>query len=124
MRWSDEDSAPEPEPTPQSAVISIGYEGGGSAFVVQQPDGSHTIQLNEDFSGENAPALVIYLSTTTDLSDAGVLSSADINPGPLQAIESYQEYVVPVDSNSADWSSMIVWYEEFDVAFVGALLTS
>jgi hypothetical protein len=111
----------EPVAVLSGAFYEIDYSGGGTAVIFQNPDGSYVLRFI-DFSTEDGPNLVVYLSAARDVDNAAVLSNDFISLGPLQSTAGEQSYVIPADVDPFAWGSVVIWCADFDVGFIAANL--
>ena len=122
------------EPMPGEAPELVGqgqfrdadpiHKGSGTAYLYRLPDGRHVLRF-EDFRTTNGPALVVYLAghpdpaSAADVKDGGFLSL-----GKLKGNVGNQNYEIPADANIADFKSVVIWCELFDVLFSPAGLAA
>ncbi|MDX1516704.1 MAG: DM13 domain-containing protein [Woeseiaceae bacterium] len=98
------------------------HKGSGTATLYGLPDDSHVLRF-EDFRTTNGPALVVYLAkhpspaSASDVTDFGFLSL-----GKLKGNVGNQNYPLPAGTNVADYNSVVIWCELFDVLFSPAAL--
>ena len=98
------------------------HKGSGRAILYALPDGRHVLRF-EDFRTTNGPALVVYLArhpspaSAADVTDQGYLSL-----GELKGNVGNQNYPIPADVDVADYRSVVIWCELFDVLFSPAAL--
>ena len=122
---SPDSSASEPMPENAPELIGQGqfrdadaiHKGTGTASIYRLPDGRHVLRF-EDFRTTNGPALVVYLAghpdpgSAADVKDGGFLSL-----GKLKGNVGNQNYEIPADADIADFRSVVIWCELFDVLF-------
>ncbi|MFD7029401.1 DM13 domain-containing protein [Streptomyces sp. NPDC059917] len=121
---------PSPSSVPRTLargdLISHEHDTTGTAKVILLPDGSRTLRL-ENLDTSNGPELRVWLT------DAPVKKGVDgwrvfddgkyVNLGKLKGNKGDQNYPVPADVNLADYSSVTIWCDRFDVSFGAAELT-
>lgn len=101
----------------------IVHKGTGRATLYELPDGSHVVRF-EDFRTTNGPALVVYMArhpsptSASDVTDEGYLSL-----GKLKGNVGNQNYPVPRGTDVAEYNSVVIWCELFNVLFSPAALT-
>ncbi|MFD3327974.1 DM13 domain-containing protein [Streptomyces sp. NPDC058701] len=98
----------------------------GKAALIRLPDGSHTLRL-EDLDTSDGPDLRVWLT------DAPVLEGvagwrvfddgAHVSLGKLKGNKGDQNYALPAGVNPADYTSVTIWCDRFDVSFGAAALT-
>ncbi|MPZ97305.1 MAG: electron transporter [Propionibacteriales bacterium] len=128
-------SAASPSPTPSATpspkmlaggtFISHEHETTGTVRVVQLPDGTHVLRL-DDLDTSNGPDLKVWLS------DAEVVEGragwhlfddgAYVNLGDLKGNKGSQNYRIPADVDLADFGSVSIWCDRFNVSFGAAVL--
>ncbi|MBM9623433.1 DM13 domain-containing protein [Streptomyces zhihengii] len=123
-------SATAPPPSPRTVaegrLISHEHETSGTVRLIRLPDGSHTIRL-ENLDTSNGPDLRVLLT------DARVVEGragwhvfddgAHVSLGKLKGNKGDQNYPVPPTVDPADFSSLAIWCDRFDVSFGAAELT-
>ncbi|NYF11467.1 hypothetical protein HDC94_002623 [Leifsonia sp. AK011] len=118
---------PEPQPVQLSAgeLISHEHETSGSVRIVQNPDGSRVLAL-ENLSTSSGPDLRVWLAATPVVPgfDGWFLADdgAYIDLGPLKGNLGNQVYEIPADVDLGQYPSLYVWCEQFAVSFGGASL--
>jgi len=122
----------EPMPAAAPQLIAKGrfvdadaiHKGDGQASLYVLPDGTNVVRF-EDFRTTNGPALVVYLAKhPSPTSAADVLDDGFLKLGQLKGNVGNQNYVVPGDIEIADYNSVVIWCELFDVLFSPAALTA
>jgi hypothetical protein len=128
-------ATPEPtaEPTPSGPValrsgqfntIDNLHSGTGTATLVQQPDGSHVLRFQENFSVTFGPDLFVWLAGHPEpIANEDAQSQGWVNLGGLQSREGAQEYVIPPDVNVDEYQSALVWCRAFGQIMTSAPLT-
>ncbi|MFD3807783.1 DM13 domain-containing protein [Streptomyces sp. NPDC058611] len=99
----------------------------GKAALIRLPDGSHTLRL-ENLDTSDGPDLRVWLT------DAPVLEGvagwrvfddgAHVSLGKLKGNKGDQNYAIPAGVNPADYTSVTIWCDRFDVSFGAAALTT
>ncbi|WP_329316764.1 MULTISPECIES: DM13 domain-containing protein [unclassified Streptomyces] len=120
-------AAPAARTVAAGVLISHEHSTTGTAKLVRLPDGSHTLRL-ENLETSNGPDLRVWLS------DAPVKEGVDgwrvfadgkhVSLGKLKGNKGDQNYTVPAEVNIADYSSVTIWCDRFDVSFGAAPLRS
>jgi Electron transfer DM13 len=79
----------------------------------------------EDFQTDNGPALVVGLSAQTidGMTNDNAWPANTVKLGALAGITGEQEYAIPAGTDVATFKSVVVWCEEFTVAFGAAGFT-
>ncbi|NNF15656.1 MAG: DM13 domain-containing protein [Gammaproteobacteria bacterium] len=117
-------------PTGGPRVVSSGtfvdadriHKGTGRAILYALPDNTHVVRF-EDFRTTNGPALVVYLAkhpapaSASDVTDGGF-----VKLGKLKGNVGNQNYRVPAGTDVAQFHSVVIWCELFDVLFSPAAL--
>lgn len=99
------------------------HKGEGRALLYALPDGSHVVRF-EEFRTTNGPALVVYLAKhpsptrAADVTDGGFIAL-----GKLKGNVGNQNYIVPAGTDVAEYNSVVIWCELFDVLFSPAALS-
>lgn len=98
------------------------HKGSGDAVVYRLPDGRHVVRF-EDFRTTNGPALVVYLAQHPNPVVAGdVTDGGFLDLGKLKGNVGNQNYIIPADIDVAEYGSVVIWCELFDVLFSPASL--
>ena len=98
------------------------HKGSGQATLYQLPDDRHLVRF-EEFRTTNGPALVVYLSkhpspmSASDVTDGGFVAL-----GKLKGNVGNQNYEIPEGTDIAEYNSVVIWCELFDVLFSPASL--
>ena len=98
------------------------HKGSGRAMIYQLPADRHVVRF-EDFRTTNGPALVVYLAkhaaptSADDVTDGGFVSL-----GKLKGNVGNQNYEIPAGVDMAEFNSVVIWCELFDVLFSPASL--
>ncbi|MER7762217.1 DM13 domain-containing protein [Streptomyces sp. NPDC097619] len=119
------ESPPEPRTLAQGSFISHEHDTRGTAKLLRLADGSHVLRL-EGLDTSNGPDLRVWLS------DAPVKEGvagwrvfddgAHVSLGKLKGNKGDQNYAVPADVDPADYGSVAIWCDRFDVSFGAAEL--
>ncbi|MEV0988899.1 DM13 domain-containing protein [Streptomyces sp. NPDC049949] len=117
--------APVPRTISQGSLISHEHSTTGTVKLIELPDGSHTLRL-EDLDTSSGPDLRVWLT------DAPVKEGADgwfvfddgkhVSLGKLKGNKGDQNYEIPAGVNLADYSSVTIWCDRFNVSFGAAAL--
>jgi hypothetical protein len=107
-------------------LISHEHTTTGSVRLLRLPDGSHIVRL-ENLDTSNGPDLRVWLT------DAPVKEGragwhvfddgAYVSLGKLKGNKGDQNYALPADVDPADFTSVSIWCDRFDVSFGAAELT-
>ncbi|MEU9305669.1 DM13 domain-containing protein [Streptomyces sp. NPDC048269] len=120
-------SAPSgPQALAQGALISHEHTTTGTAKLIRLPDGSRTLRL-ENLDTSNGPDLRVWLTDApVKEGTAGWRVFDDgkyVSLGKLKGNKGDQNYEIPADVNLADYTSVTIWCDRFDVSFGAAALT-
>ena len=92
------------------------HKGNGQAYILEYPDGRKILRF-ENFEVVNGPDLYVYLSEasapTGDLKSLGDY----IDLGRLKDNIGDQNYELPQNISSNDYSSAVIWCKKFGVLF-------
>jgi electron transfer DM13 len=119
--------APAPPPPPkqprvlaEGAFVSGEHPTSGAARVIQLPDGSRVLRL-ENFSTSDGPDVHIWL---TDRPAGGPHNSFDdgryLPLGEMKATDGNQNYAIPANADLGGLVSVVIWCDRFNVAFGSA----
>lgn len=87
------------------------------------PNAQYVVRF-ESFRTTNGPALVVYLAQHPSPANASdVTDNGFIRLGELKGNVGNQNYAVPDGANIADYNSVVIWCELFDVLFSPAALS-
>ncbi|MFF4101874.1 DM13 domain-containing protein [Streptomyces sp. NPDC001903] len=119
------DPAQGPQTISQGSLISHEHATTGTVRLIRLPDGSRTLRL-ENLDTSSGPDLRVWLT------DAPVKEGADgwfvfddgkyVSLGKLKGNKGDQNYEIPADVNLADYSSVTIWCDRFNVSFGAAAL--
>ncbi|MFD9366641.1 DM13 domain-containing protein [Streptomyces sp. NPDC060020] len=114
-----------PRTVAEGSLISHEHATTGTVKLLRLADGSHVLRV-EDLDTSNGPALRVWLT------DAPVIEGVDgwrvfddgkhVSLGALKGNKGDQNYPVPADVNLADYTSLAIWCDRFDVSFGAATL--
>lgn len=94
----------------------------GSASLVQLPDGSHVVRL-ENLASSDGPDVKVWLS---DLPAGGdwfkYRSGKFVDLGPVKATHGNQNYPIPPGTDLTGLTTVVLWCDRFSVAFGSAAL--
>jgi hypothetical protein len=117
--------APGPRTIAQGSLISHEHSTTGAVKLIKLPDGSRTLRL-ENLDTSSGPDLRVWLT------DAPVKEGAEgwfvfddgkhVSLGKLKGNKGDQNYEIPADVNLADYSSVTIWCDRFNVSFGAAAL--
>ncbi|MYT23739.1 electron transporter [Streptomyces sp. SID7760] len=117
--------APGPQTVAQGSLISHEHSTSGTVKLVKLPDGSRTLRL-ENLDTSSGPDLRVWLT------DAPVKEGADgwfvfddgkhVSLGKLKGNKGDQNYEIPAEVDLADYSSVTIWCDRFNVSFGAAAL--
>ncbi len=94
----------------------------GTIGIYELMDGTRVLRL-EDLDTDNGPDLYLYLSAASADAPAGEFDDQFANLGRLKGNLGNQNYEIPPDVDLADFTSVVIWCDRFDVAFGSATLT-
>ena len=107
----------EPVALAEGQFVSGEHDTSGTARVLQLPDGSRILRL-ENFATSDGPDVRVWL---TDQAAGGEWGAYDdgraVQLGELKATDGNQNYVIPADVDLAGLQSAVIWCDRFDVAF-------
>lgn len=114
-----------PQTLAQGSLISHEHTTRGAVKLVRLPDGSRTLRL-ENLDTSNGPDLWVWLTDApVKEGTAGWRVFDDgkyVSLGKLKGNKGDQNYTIPADVDLADYSSVTIWCDRFDVSFGAALL--
>jgi hypothetical protein len=122
----DAPAAPaEPVVLARGELISHEHESSGSVVVLELPDGSRVLRL-EDLSTSNGPDLQVWIT------DAPVIEGRDgwhvfddgrhLDLGDLKGNIGSSNYPLPPEADLTQLSSVSIWCKRFAVSFAAAAL--
>ncbi|MEV7611953.1 DM13 domain-containing protein [Streptomyces sp. NPDC089799] len=114
-----------PRTIAEGELISHEHTTTGKVRLVELPDGSRTLRL-EDLDTSNGPDLRVWLTDApVKEGTAGWRVFDDgkhVSLGKLKGNRGNQNYTVPADVRPADYTSVTIWCDRFDVSFGAAEL--
>ena len=94
----------------------------GSASLVQLPDGSHVVRL-ENLASSDGPDVKVWLSDREAGGDwFKYRSGRFLDLGPVKATHGNQNYAVPPGTDLNGLDTVVLWCDRFSVAFGSAAL--
>lgn len=100
------------------------HKGKGAATIFETDAGSKVLRFTE-FEATNGPDLKVWLVKAANVqSSADVKASEWLGLGPLKGNIGDQNYIIPADTNLADYKSVVIWCEQFGVLFAAADLAA
>ncbi|MFE9629631.1 DM13 domain-containing protein [Streptomyces sp. NPDC006463] len=116
-----------PQAIAQGTLISHEHATTGTVKLIRLPDGSRTLRF-ENLDTSNGPDLRVWLTDApVKEGTAGWRVFDDgkyVSLGKLKGNKGDQNYEIPADVNLADYTSVTIWCDRFDVSFGAAALTS
>ncbi|MDX6760386.1 MULTISPECIES: DM13 domain-containing protein [Streptomyces] len=116
-----------PQTLAQGTLISHEHSTTGTAKLIRLADGSRTLRL-ENLDTSNGPDLRVWLTDAPVKEGVAGWRVFDdgkyVSLGKLKGNKGDQNYEIPADLNLADYSSVTIWCDRFDVSFGAAALTS
>ena len=101
-------------------TVEQGHPTTGSARIVAV-NGQQYLELSEEFSTASGPA--VYVVLHQDATVGINLSEADyVTIAPLESVNGAQRYAIPETVDVSDFSSVVIWCEQFNVTFGYATL--
>jgi hypothetical protein len=77
---------------------------------------SDTVRLEPDFEVGPGPKFKVLLHTAKGIKSAGDIAAARyVDLGPLRAFKGSQNYAIPPELRLADFQSVVIWCEAFNV---------
>ncbi|MDX3533452.1 DM13 domain-containing protein [Streptomyces sp. MB09-01] len=114
-----------PRTVAQGTLISHEHATTGTVTLLRLADGSHVLRL-EDLDTSNGPDLKVWLTDAPVVEGVAGWRVFDdgehVSLGALKGNKGDQNYAVPADVNPADYSSLAIWCDRFDVSFGAAAL--
>ncbi|MEX2274111.1 MAG: DM13 domain-containing protein [Actinomycetota bacterium] len=115
----DDDEPAGPVVLAQGNFRSLAHESSGRALVVELPDGSRLLRL-EDLDVSNGPDLRVYLSTAPGDATEAAFGEDFVDLGGLKGNQGDQNYPIASDVDVARYRSAVVWCKRFSVGFGAA----
>lgn len=98
------------------------HQGSGELSLYATSASEHLLRI-ENLRVTNGPDLVVYLSKHQNPTKAAdVLEAGYLSLGKLKGNIGNQNYPLPTDTPVADYPSVVIWCELFDVLFASASL--
>jgi len=94
----------------------IDHETSGRATLSKADDGHYYVRF-EDFSTENGPDLLVYLSSAQSTASGTEFAQNFVDLGPLKGNIGNQNYQVPDGTDLEQFKSVVIWCRRFNVAF-------
>ncbi|MFF3326219.1 DM13 domain-containing protein [Streptomyces sp. NPDC002889] len=114
-----------PQTLASGELISHEHETTGTVKLLRLPDGSHTLRL-ENLDTSNGPDLRVWLTDAPVKADRSGWHVFDdgtyVSLGKLKGNKGDQNYTLPADIDPADFTSLSIWCDRFDVSFGAAEL--
>jgi hypothetical protein len=98
------------------AFSSLAHETSGTASVVELPDGSRYLRI-EDLDTLSGPDLRVYLSEAPATGNEDALDDAFVDLGALKGNQGDQNYRIPEGLDLNDVMSVTIWCRRFSVGF-------
>ncbi|WP_285370937.1 DM13 domain-containing protein [Streptomyces sp. RKAG293] len=119
-------SAPSgPQTLARGDLISHEHNTTGTVKLIRLPDGSRILRL-ENLDTSNGPELRVWLTDAPVKKGAEGWSVFDdgkyVSLGKLKGNKGDQNYTIPADVNLADYTSVTIWCDRFNVSFGAAEL--
>ncbi|MFC9299168.1 DM13 domain-containing protein [Streptomyces sp. NPDC057011] len=119
-------SAPDgPRTIAQGGLISHEHTTTGTAKIVQLPDGSWALRL-ENLDTSNGPDLRVWLTDAPVKEGVAGWRVFDdgkhVSLGRLKGNKGDQNYPIPAEVQLAEYTSVTIWCDRFDVSFGAAEL--
>ena len=116
-----------PSATPEIVTLARGTFGPrshpaeGTATVIS--DGTETYLRFEEFATDNGPDLYVYLSTAAPDAPADRFDDDFVDLGRLKGNIGDQNYLIPAGTDLDTYATVVIWCEDFSVAFGSAGLS-
>ncbi|MGW6984669.1 DM13 domain-containing protein [Streptomyces sp. NPDC054932] len=114
-----------PRTLAQGELISHEHTTTGTVKIVQLPDGSRTLRL-ENLDTSNGPDLQVWLTDAPVKEGVAGWRVFDdgkyVRLGKLKGNKGDQNYPIPAEVQLADYTSVSIWCDRFDVSFGAAKL--
>jgi hypothetical protein len=102
--------------------VSREHSTSGVATIYRLEDGRRFLRI-DDLHTSNGPALFVYLSANPAGGRESAFDDRYLNLGGLKGNIGSQNYEIPAEAVLADYSSVVIWCDRFDVAFGAADLS-
>ncbi|MFI5831400.1 DM13 domain-containing protein [Streptomyces sp. NPDC051578] len=114
-----------PQVLAQGLLISHEHATTGTVKLIRLPDGSRTLRL-EHLETSNGPDLRVWLTDAPvkqGTAGWGVFDDGKyVSLGKLKGNKGDQNYEIPAEVNLADYTSVTIWCDRFNVSFGAAAL--
>ncbi|WP_327418017.1 DM13 domain-containing protein [Streptomyces sp. NBC_01233] len=114
-----------PRTVAQGTLISHEHATTGTVELLRLADGSHVLRV-EDLDTSNGPDLRVWLTDAPVVEGIAGRRVFDdgkhVSLGALKGNEGDQNHAVPAEANPADYTSLAIWCDRFDVSFGAAAL--
>ncbi len=116
-----EPAATEPVVLTSGAFVDGEHATSGTATVLQLPDGSRYLRL-ENFSTSDGPDVDVLLTDRPAGSDdwGSYDDGRVLSLGDLKGTDGNQNYPIPADAELTGLTSVVIWCDRFNVAFGSA----
>jgi hypothetical protein len=115
----------EPVVLAEGPFISHEHESSGSVVILQLADGSRVLRL-QDLRTSNGPLLRVWLAAAPVITGSEGWHVFDdgryVDLGDLKGNIGSSNYPVPADVDLADYPSVSIWCDRFNVSFAAATL--
>lgn len=112
----NEAAASETTTVAEGAFTSQEHSTSGTALVVEHPDGTRTLRL-DDLDTSNGPDLRVYLSTAQADADWKAFDDDFVELGKLKGNKGDQNYAIPAGVDVAKYGRAVIWCKRFSVPF-------
>ncbi|MCB5167312.1 DM13 domain-containing protein [Streptomyces bambusae] len=116
-----------PQTLAEGAFISHEHDTRGTAQVIRLSDGSHVLRL-EGLDTSNGPDLRVWLTDAPVKQGVAGWRVFDdgkyVSLGRLKGNKGDQNYAIPAGVHLADYTSVAIWCDRFDVSFGAAELAT
>lgn len=110
-----------PRTIKQATFVSLSHDAKGDVSVIET--GAERILRFENFSTENGPDVLVYLSTEApDTANDDAFARDFVDLGSLKGNVGDQNYDIPSGTDLEKYSTVVVWCRRFNVAFAAAQL--
>ncbi|MCY0941423.1 DM13 domain-containing protein [Streptomyces antarcticus] len=117
----------DPKTVAQGTFISHEHTTTGAVKLIRLPDGSHTLRL-EGLDTSNGPDLRVWITDAPVKEGTSGWQVFDdgkyVSLGKLKGNKGDQNYEIPAEVNLADYTSVTIWCDRFNVSFGAATLGS
>jgi hypothetical protein len=110
----------------QGTLISHEHETSGSVKIIQQPDGSRVLRI-EDLQTTSGPDLRVWLTAAPVVAGRAGWFVFDDHPhrelGKLKGNRGNQNYAIPPEADLTELENAVIWCRRFHVSFGAAELS-